>query len=120
MTHTAKEQPITLHELRQFTGTEHYYKHWTQSLVYTDGVKYLAEKAGAYWLIDLIASYRRKEPFQVWRLEYKEEKNQWLATMQTDSHGTVLVKQWIEYSDFPFKDFKLWLIDGVLMLPDEY
>ncbi len=43
-------------ELAQFTGTEQYYKH-LGGLVYTDGVKYLAEKAGSYWLLDIIASY---------------------------------------------------------------
>ncbi len=40
-------------ELEQFYGTEKWYRHFT-GLVYTDGIKYLAENAGAYWLIDLV------------------------------------------------------------------
>lgn len=39
-----------------------------------DGVKYMADEAGAYWLLDIIASYQtdakiRREPFQVWELK---------------------------------------------------
>ena len=104
-------------DLEQFTGTEQYYKHWL-GINYTDGVKYLAERAGAYWLIDLIASYRRKEPFQIWRLEKKDKG--WLATMQEYSDQPVLVRQEIEYSDFPLDKIELWLIDGVLLLKSEY
>ena len=104
-------------DLEQFTGTEQYYKHWL-GINYTDGVKYLADRAGAYWLIDLIVSYRRKEPFQIWRLEKKDKG--WLATMQEDSDQPVLVRQEIEYSDFPLDKIELWLIDGVLLLKSEY
>src|SRR3990167_6373010 len=104
-------------DLDQFTGTEQYYKHWL-GINYTDGVKYLAERAGAYWLIDLIASSHRKEPFQVSRLE-KTDKG-WLATMKEDSDQPVLVRQEIEYSDFPLNEIELWLIDGVLLLKSEY
>ncbi len=45
-----------LQELVQFNGTENYIKNFT-GLYYTDGVEYLAERAGAYWLIDLIGSH---------------------------------------------------------------
>ena len=45
-------------------------------LVLTDGVQYLAEKAGAYWLMDIIASYQQKcmkdemlRDFQIWTLK---------------------------------------------------
>lgn len=44
--------------LNQFTGTFEYHRHWTRRLLFTDGVQYLAENAGAYWLIDLIASHQ--------------------------------------------------------------
>jgi hypothetical protein len=113
--------------LEQFTGTEHYYKHWAKEIVYTDGVKYLAEKAHAYWLIDIIASYRRKapEPFQLWTLEKVQNIDDhtikhWLLTMKEDSNQPVKVKQVIGYSDFPLDEIKLYLIDGVLLLPSEY
>lgn len=37
--------------LSHFAGTEHYYRLDRQCLI-TDGVKYLADEAGANWLLD--------------------------------------------------------------------
>ena len=63
--------------LPYFTGTESYTNlryPWLRSrFLLTDGTKYLAETAQAFWLMDAIASHQanRKvasEPFQVWRL----------------------------------------------------
>lgn len=42
--------------LSQFSGTEHYYRLNRRCLI-TDGAKYLADEAGAYWLLDAAASY---------------------------------------------------------------
>lgn len=106
-------------ELEQFTGTENYYKHPLSKCVYTDGVKYLADQAGAYWLIDAIFSYRRTEPFQVWKLMVIEDTSA-LLTMQEDSDRPILVSQNIEYTDFPEPEITIYLIDGVLLLPSEY
>jgi hypothetical protein len=62
-------------DLCQFTGTETWYRHsMYRNVLYTAGVQYLAEKAGAYWLIDIIAIAQRMKPrvraegFQVWCL----------------------------------------------------
>ena len=108
---------LTKNDLTQFTGTENYYKHWL-GIVYTDGVKYLAEKAQAYWLIDAIASYRRSEPFQIWSLDVKGR--QAVLTMVEDTGRPELVRQEIGYTDFPIDSIKLYLIDKVLLLPSEY
>ena len=35
-------------DLAQFYGTDNWWRHWTGRITYTDGVKFLAEKAGAY------------------------------------------------------------------------
>ena len=109
---------LTANELEQFTGTENYYRHAFGGK-YTDGVAYLAEKAGAYWLLDAIFSYHRAEPFQVWKLE-RQVDNTWRLLMSEDSDTPILVRQDIEYSDFPLAKVELWLIDGVLILPSEY
>jgi hypothetical protein len=42
--------------LSHFTGTEHYYRLNRRCLI-TDVGKYLADEAGAYWLLDVAASY---------------------------------------------------------------
>ena len=113
------ETKLNESELQQFTGTEQYFKHWTGRLLYTDGVKYMAERAGAYWLIDLVASYQSEHKgvwFQVWDLKAKD--SQGVVTMAGESE--VLVKQELEYTDFPLESLRLFVVDGVLLLPSEY
>jgi hypothetical protein len=115
-------------ELAYFTGTESYYKHWL-GILYTDGVKYLAENAGngAYWLLDLIAShqttpavkkYLKTDTFQAWKLK-KNDKGGCRITCE-DGNDHVITHQDVEYTDFPLDEITLYLIDGVLLLPSEY
>lgn len=104
-------------DLDQFTGTENYYKS-AFGLLYTDGIAFMAEKAGAYWLIDAIASYHRKEHFQVWTL--RRSFSVGTLVMREDTDAPVLVRQRIHYTDFPLVQIKLYVVDGVLMLPSEY
>lgn len=104
-------------ELDQFTDTANYYRD-ISGIRYTDGVKYMAEKGGAYWLITLIGSYKREEPFQVWELKVFDGKG--VVTMKEDTDEPELVHQKIKLTDFPMTKIKLYLIDGVLLLPSEY
>ena len=107
-------------ELLMFTGTENYYKH-PYGIYYTDGVRYLAEKARSYWLIDAIASWQREVgscSFQIWELRVKDGRG--LLTMKEDTNEPVKVSQVIHYTDFPLQYIKLYLVDRVLMLPSEY
>lgn len=69
------EKGFTQAELAQFTGTEKWYRHTlARNVHYTDGVLFVAERAGAYWLIDEIALAQKaeaqlaSEEFQVWTL----------------------------------------------------
>ncbi len=106
-----------------YNGTECYYKHPFSSFVYTDGVKALAMDCEAYWLIDLVISHQlaprvRAETFQVWKLERVEEDA--FKVVATDGNDKVIATQQIPYSDFPYDSGKVWLMDGVLMLPSEY
>jgi hypothetical protein len=64
-------------DLAQYTGTDEYHRiryPWLRkNFLLTDGTKYLADKAGAYWLIDIIASHQTNkkvaaEEFQTWKL----------------------------------------------------
>lgn len=108
-------------------GTEGYTRHFTKSLVFTDGVEQLRHDADAYWLVDAIVSHRRKEEFQVWELEVFADKTA-VLTMKEDSGCPNLVAQKIYHTDFPLENIKFFLelgcIDGynpvyVLMLPSE-
>ena len=65
-------------ELRQFSGTEHWYKHLSGYL-YTDGVLYVAQEGSAFWLIDkILFTTRAKENLQefgAWKLTVNEDKS---------------------------------------------
>lgn len=113
---------ISKHELNQFTGTEKYYKHWTQRLVYTEGVQFVAQKMGAYWLLDVIASYQPKlkdQEFQVWILEKHGEE---YRVVCDDGDDNRLISQSIPYTDFheDLMPFKLFCINNTILLPSEY
>ena len=108
-----------------FIGTEQYYRHWSGILVFTDGVKFLAEKAGAFWLIDAIASWQPKarlEPalreFQLWELFVYENRTALLVGSR-DSEDEAF-RQQIEFSDFPMSYVKLYVEGEVLLLPSEH
>ncbi len=109
--------------LSDFTGSQTIYRHALTKLVYTEGVQYLAEKFGCYWLLDKIlieASLNKnlsKEEFQVWTLSRKENGFQLCCG---DGNGRDLFSETIPYSDFAAGKVTLWLTDGVLLLPSEY
>jgi hypothetical protein len=113
------ETKITESDLGQFIGTVNYYRHWLGGR-HTDGVQYLAEKAGAHWLVDAVFSHRRRESFQIWTLKKNADDNGAVLTMQEDSGERAKVRQKIPYTDFPLDQIKLYLIDNVLLLTSEY
>jgi len=112
-----------LDELKQFTGTEQWYRNpLYRDFVYTDGVKYLAEKAGAYWLIDYVFSNQltpkiRQEEFQVWNI--KTDNNSAIIRVE-DGHDNLLQSFELNYTDFPLTELSLWFTDRTLLLPSEY
>lgn len=108
-------------ELAQFHGTTRYYKNFT-GLLFTDGIKYLADRAGSYWLIDLVGSYQRDltgAQFQLWEVEVAEQFAG-VVTMREDDNAPVLVRQSIPYTDFPLANFSFYCVDNVMMLKSEY
>lgn len=111
-----------LSNLDQFIGTVNYYRHFT-GIVYTDGIQYLAESCGAYWLIDVIASYQakagQKYPFQIWRIRVNAD-NSAVVDMREDSDREPAITQEIRYTDFPLKEYEVYCIDGVILLKNEY
>lgn len=119
-----KEKGITASELAQFTGTENWYRHTlVQNVHYTDGMLFVAERAGAYWLIDEIALAQKaegalmNEEFQVWTL-IVEGSSALLCC--DDGNDRQLLEKRIDYTDFPEPGIKLYVVDGVIMLPGEY
>lgn len=123
-------------QLNHFTGTDRYYKHLL-GFQYTDGIKFLADNAEAYWLLDAIASYQptllqnqRLRDFQLWLLvvgnEHEfikpKEGNKTVLTCWEDTPSPGVkpaVSQQIEYKDFPLPVITLYLENRVLLLPSE-
>lgn len=108
--------------LTHFTGSEEWYRHITRNL-YTEGVKYLADNAGAYWLIDEIMFRQRfrrvkAEEFQVWILRVTVHNGAWLKC--EDGNGNVVHTKQIEFTDFPLAEIKLYFTNNTLLLPSEY
>lgn len=107
--------------MRGFTGTEAYYRITVVPINCTDGIVSVAKEVNAFWLFDAISSYQithKHIPFQLWNLSVKGSTA--VLTMQEDSNSKILIKQDIEYTDFPEGEWKFYLCSGVLMLPSEY
>jgi hypothetical protein len=115
---------LTKDDLAHFTGSEVWYRHnLMPSVTYTQGVQYLAERGGAYWLLDKIATSQlipaiRAEQFQSWRLTVNPDTS---ATLEVeDGNGNVLHSEFIHFTDFPLPDITVWCVDRVMLLPSEY
>lgn len=114
-------------ELKQFIGgTQNWYRHsLNRKSRYTDGVKYLAEKAGAYWLVDdICAAYQLDEKvkavrFQVWKLKVDLEKSTAVLRVE-DGNDNCVASYSITFTDFPLAEMTLWFTDNTLLLPCEY
>ena len=110
--------------LTQFTGTEHYYR-LNRKCLLTDGTKYLADTAGAYWLMDAAASYLLELGTADWfvLIRLVVNDNAALLTLE-DGNGHSHARQEIPFTDFPASEQVLYANwDGehwVLMLPSEY
>ena len=113
-----------LDSINNATGTESYHKF--SSIpgfpVITDGVLALTEAADCYWLLAVIGSYQSNskldKAFQVWILNVNQENNS--AVVRGYNDTMLIVTQKIPYTDFPPGEIKLYLIDGVILLPSEY
>ena len=111
------------HYFGSHNGSENFYQYNLSKLVYTDGIKQLAEGCSSYWLIDLIVSHQccqkvKSESFQVWDL--KRVKDNAFTILATDGNHNKVTSQEIPFSDFPYDIATLWLVDGCMMLPSEY
>jgi hypothetical protein len=131
------EQAAFLAELRQYTGDLERYRHpLNPRLIFTPGVEFLAEEAGAYWLIDAVASWLPTRTFQhaVLSDERIGELHFWTLTV-ADDHSAILkavadkdepafIRQEIAFTDFCLPSIDLWCgFDGkhwTLYLPSEH
>ena len=116
---------LTEADLRQFTGTKQWHRHaLVRTLLYTDGVQYVAEKGGAYWLLDDIAFAQRRhervaaEAFQLWKLRVHPDRTATLTC--EDGNGHAVFTKALPFTDFPLAEITLYCTHGVILLPSEY
>ena len=120
-----KNKTITENDLVQFTGTEQYYRY--HNLLLTDGAFYLAEKAGCFWLMDVIWSHAienrwfGQEDFITCNLTVQDTVGD---IALDDGNGNILATHHVPFTDFPLDKIQLYLVRGehhfVVMLPGEY
>lgn len=107
--------------LLHFTGSETFLRYGNS--IITEGVKFLATSAGAYWLLDVINSIQylqnvKQEYFQVFDL--KVLKNTTGIVEVSDGNKKIIYRQVIPFTDFPLESITLWRVDGTILLPSEY
>ncbi|TWT48947.1 DUF6876 family protein [Botrimarina hoheduenensis] len=125
-------------ELNQFTGDLERYRHnLNRRVIYTPGVQHLAERAGAYWLIDAVASWigsdsfnealrldERLQSLQFWELAVDAENRSAVLTAVSDKGEPPFITQRIPFTDFPLDRVEIWAgFDGrnwTLYLPSEH
>jgi 3-hydroxy-3-methylglutaryl CoA synthase len=127
--------------LAAFTGDLDRYRHaLNRRVIYTPGVRYLAEAGGAYWLIDVIASWIGSSDFNKavaaderiahlhhWSLEVTGDAGTvtaWIEDAEPPFAPKPFITQAIPFTDFPLPEAHLWCgFDGeywTLFLPSEY
>jgi hypothetical protein len=95
-----------------------------QEVLYTEGVQYVTDAAGAHWLLDEIALAQRhiipvkREDFQVWDLKVNADKTARLTC--GDGNGREVYSKRIEFTDFPEPGIRFYYADWVIHLPSEY
>lgn len=129
--------PLSHADLRQFTGSLERFRHpLNRRVIFTSGVHFLAEEAGAFWLLDVIASYigspemakatqadPRLAAMQFWRLEVHATGSA-EVTCRADADALHAISQSIPFTDFPLDHVTIWTaFDGehwTLYLPSEH
>lgn len=126
---------MALENLNQFTGTLDYHRFnvIARNVLLTDGALYLANEAGAFWLMDIIASYIKDvekacDGFAVAKLVVNDDESA-LFTLTDGNNDKPLRKQNIGFTDFPLKQIDLFVSQAegmneetlfIIMLPSEY
>lgn len=117
-------------ELGQFTCAEKYYFNpLNRSIYYTDGAKFFFKNAGggAYWLLDILTTQPEilkalsREGFLCVTLTVTKDATAVLDVANDIGPGaTVYYQRDLDYTDCPAGEWRLYLVDGVILLPSEY
>ena len=111
-------------QLARFRRSEEFHPHPSQALVYTPGVKSLAERCGLSWLIDVIAAWQWRALrdadlaiFQLWELRLIGTRR--VVACMRDSESVAFRLPVAKHRDSALDSVSLYVEFGVLMLPSE-
>ena len=116
-------------QLQGFCGSTTCFKIPLVKARYTEGVKYLAEQAQCHWLITDTAvvckSLKNKSTFIVILFKrnstsVQERTHKEAKITYANGNGIILYEQEYEFTDFPLDELRLFFVDDMLMLPNEY
>lgn len=119
---TTSEKNKILANLQYFSGSTNFYM-FTRKIIYSEGVRYLAEHCDCYWLLDLINSWQtekvvNEQEFQVYKLKVNPDHS---ATVTIeDGNYNILAIQNIEFTDFPLISIDIWFSNDTIYLPSEH
>ena len=110
--------------LAQFTGTGAYYRISRRHML-TDGTKYLAERAGCFWMMDTIASHLSEIGTADWFVLVRVKVKDGVELMvYEDGNGQEHASQEIPYTYLLLDSVTLYACwdteNWVIMLPNEY
>lgn len=114
-------------ELKNFYGSEKFYQ-YSYGTVLTEGIKYFADRAEAFWLLDDIVLNARcvkelkHEEFIVAKTySAKDFGKTGVIVKYEDGNNNVLIENWYPDSKLPDdEEFIIWFVDNTLLLPSEY
>lgn len=123
--------PINLErDLAQFIGSERFYRHAiARNFIYTEGIRYMAEQAEAFWLIDYAAlqfnKALRSETFVVLKLERSKPGHPHINIWIEDGNDNKLSHVKSVASDFLLDKFECYICQNdlggnTMLLKGEY
>lgn len=115
-------------ELAQFTGSETWHRSINRTVTFTDGVAHFAEQAGAFWLVDILATELPKfvAAHDIVFVTMKVANHKATISALQDKDCPPLWTKRIGYTDCPEGEWKFYVAPGgpqgtvVIMLPSEY
>ena len=111
-------------DLKQFYGTEYYYE-ITPNVLITDGVKYFADKAEAYWLITDIAlnstMHEKLKPDEFIAVKTENHEIKGITVRYEDGNYNLLLEEYYPNSELPDDGkYTIWMEGNVILLPSEH
>jgi hypothetical protein len=116
-------------ELQHFCGTKMFFKIPLIGTRFTDGLKYLANEAGCFWLITdasvIAKSLSNRSHFITIDFKRLSEKEQFEKQCEaiinySDGNDKIFETHRYNVTDFPLDELRLFFADNTLMLPSEY